>query len=402
MLYKRTLDGQFVPYVPSKSLDRLKTTAACESLPLLSPKHAAAPLAADDAWDGWPDGEFEQDYDWDALRGNGHLRVHWACKNTGGDRKGDIFATSWEQGKRSTRQCMGIIKCDNADCLVLVRPQTTPQGIARQLSHPCTCGAVLSHSECVVRSTMWTWKEGIHYANGGYHTHDRLTHILHLLPNEQAQFRKLVSSHPTIGPLGLIVGVPGVNGPGESVTDISDVLLNADRVRKEKQKVKKSEPQGGDSFIAAFTKFSAEHPGFVVYSQLGSVTVISLQTPFMASQLVKDAVLDGPLNGLVSDAAHGWWRERTSLLVITSAYSPQLLAWAPGIFSYINGASAEHYKYHFLALFQSIAHEADYRGLKVTDDMFAGVSIRDTWPCVILIPCSRLLISVKQSESAFL
>jgi hypothetical protein len=118
-----------------------------------------------------------------------------------------------------------------------------------------------------------------------------------------------VSSHPTVGPLGLIVSVPGVNGPGDSVANTLDVLLNADCVHKEKQKVKKSEPQGGDLFIAAFAKFSAQCPGFVIYSQLGSVTVISLQTAFMVSQLVKDALLDGPINGLVSDAAHGWWQE---------------------------------------------------------------------------------------------
>ena len=233
---------------------------------------------------------------------------------------------------------------------------------------------MLSHSSCPVHSVLWTWKEGIHCKNGSFHNHDRLSHLLHLLPNEQAQFKDLISSHPTIGPLGLIVGVPGVTGPGKSVADISDVLLNADRVRKEKQKVKKGEPQGGDSFVAVFAKFSAERPGFVIYSQIGVVTVITLQTSFMALQLVKDN-LDESLNGLVSDAAHGWWRQRTSLLVITSAYSPQLLAWAPGVFLYTNGASAEHYKYHFLVLFQSIAHEAQRQGIKVVDKMFAGVGV---------------------------
>ena len=63
----------------------------------------------------------------------------------------------------------------------------------------------------------------------------------------------------------------------------------------------------GDSLIAAFAKFSTEHPGFVIYSQLDAVTVISVQSSLMRSQLVKERLLEGPINGLVSDAAHGWW-----------------------------------------------------------------------------------------------
>ena len=52
---------------------------------------------------------------------------------------------------------------------------------------------------------------------------------------------------------------------------------------------------GGDSLIAAFAKFSAAHPGFVIYSQLDAVTVISVQSPFMRSQMVKERLLDGLL-----------------------------------------------------------------------------------------------------------
>ncbi|TFK35257.1 hypothetical protein BDQ12DRAFT_668748 [Crucibulum laeve] len=110
----------------------------------------------------------------------------------------------------------------------------------------------------------------------------------------------------------------------------------------------------------AFAKFSAEHKGFVIHSKLDEVTVISLQTPFMRSQLIKDYILDEPVNGLVSDAAHGWWRD-------------ELLCWVPGVFSYSNGASAEHYKYHFLAVFYSMASEASDRQFEIFDRMFAGV-----------------------------
>ena len=105
------------------------------------------------------------------------------------------------------------------------------------------------------------------------------------------------------------MGVPGINRPGESVADISDVFLNAGCVGKERLKIKTKSHSGGDSLIAVFAKFSTEHPGFVIYSQLDSVTVISVQSSLMRSQLVKERLLEGPINGLVSDAAHGWWKE---------------------------------------------------------------------------------------------
>ena len=49
------------------------------------------------------------------------------------------------------------------------------------------------------------------------------------------------------------------------------------------------------------------------------------------------------------------------------------MCWVPGLFSYTNGASAEHYKIHFLALMHSIAHEAETGGLEIIDHFFAGV-----------------------------
>lgn len=232
----------------------------------------------------------------------------------------------------------------------------------------------LHHHDCSVLSILWKYKQGVHYSNGGQHKHPRPTHILHLLRDERSRFDAIVTSNPKVGALGLLVGVPGLHGPGESVTKISDVLLNADHIRKEQQRVKKGDSVGGDGFVTEFSKFTDEHPNFVIYSQIGTVTVIVMQSTFMASQLVKNGFSDEPVNGLVSDAAHGFWSNRNSLLIITSCHSPLLFCWVPVIFSYSNGSSAEHYKLHFLALFQSIAHEAASQGVELKDEMFAGVS----------------------------
>ena len=191
-------------------------------------------------WDGWPNGNFEQDFDWDAVKQTGNIAVHWAYKAHGDDCKGKGTAATWLRGKQSTHQHLRIIICDNESCEIVVHPHTRPTGIHDQLQKPHSCAAKLQHLTYPVQSKLWKWIGGIHYSNGGFHTHNHPTHTLHLLPEERHRFDAIVSAHPGIGPLRLIVGVPGINGPGESVADISDVLLNADR---EKQKLKKTKMQ---------------------------------------------------------------------------------------------------------------------------------------------------------------
>lgn len=337
-------------------------------------KAQALDSSSESGWDGWPDGTFEREFTFEEVDAYNNLQVHWATKSHG-VRGGNDFAEEWMDGKRLQRHCLGIIQCDNPDCTMTIRPQTTPKGIDRQLREACKCGAVLNHIQCLVRSALWTYSKGVHFTNTGDHNHARPGYILHISKTDQVRFETLVNTNPTTGPLALIVGVPGVNGPGESVADISDVFLNAGRVGKVRNKLKAESHSGGDSFISAFAKFSAAHPGFVIYSQLDSVTVISVQSSFMRSQLVKERLLEGPINGLVSDAAHGWWKERTSLLVVSSTYCPALLCWVPGVLSYTNGASAEHFKYHFLGVIQSIAREAELKKHPITDGLFAGVCI---------------------------
>lgn len=239
----------------------------------------------------------------------------------------------------------------------------------------CTCGAELFREDCSVTSHLWTWKGGIHYSNSGFHLHRRPTHLLHLLPDEKSRFEALVRAHPKSGPLALIVGVPTLHGPGESVADISPVLVNAHRVGKERQKIEQGEDSGSDTgLFANFAKFHAQHRDFVLKAVIGAETVISVQSPFMRSQLVKDICLEGPLNGLVSDATYSWWANHKALLMISSTYCPVLCCWVPGILSYMNGATAAHLRLHFYALICSIYTEAESRNIPVTNDLFAGVS----------------------------
>lgn len=366
MLYRRMSDGNFVP-VSSAKIPARKSVKAAETT-------VAQTDFASNEWDGWPDGSWEMDLTYDEFESSGNLQIHWAHVVGGGDRKGDEHASNWISGKKSSRRCLGIIECDNPICRVITRPHTSSKGIDKQLHQACSCGAVLSRVECDVTAYLWKWSRGVHYSNGGYHGHRRPTHLLHLLKGEQSKFEEIVKAYPKSGPLQLVVGVPGLDQPGVSVADISDVLLNAHRVSKERQKVKRSQGLSADGFLATFSQFSANHPGFVLHSVMTEVIVVCVQTDFMRSQLVRNMQIDGSVNGMVNDAAHGWWKERNSLLMVSSSYCPALLCWVPGVLSYTNGATENHFMHHFFAVFYSIAQEAESRSQVVADELFAGVS----------------------------
>jgi len=339
--------------------------------PISDPKSSEIKLTK---WDPWPDGNFQVDLNWQEIEESKKLQSHWAERIQGGDRKGDALADVWERGKRATRVCLGVFVCDNGRCSRVTRPKIDPARLRAQKLMQCDCHATLVYQDCGVRSILWTWRGGIRFQNEGSHRHARPPPI-HATKEEEIRFATLVKQNPKSGPLELMVGVPTFQGPGESVGDISDIYMNADRVSKERQKIKSSIKglANGDAFIADFANFDITHPAFLVSESFGAVTVLSFQTPLMVSQLVHDEWLDSPVNGLVNDAAHGWWKERNSLLMVTSAYSPDLRCWVPGLFSYTNGASANHYTHHFTTLLKTMALEAERRGIEVVDELFAGV-----------------------------
>ena len=212
------------------------------------------------------------------------------------------------------------------------------------------------------------YASGVIFAHHGFHKHPRPTHNLHLTRDEQHLFEELVATHPTLGPARLTVGVPGLHGPGQAASDISPVLLNKDRVKKELSTLRGSENKDLGSAFREFHTFCEENPDFVTHSEMGKRTVICMQTPLLRQLLVKNSRIEGePLNGMVSDAAHGFWRERNNLLIVSSAYSLDLRAWVPGQLTYSDGSTEEHYATHFYRLFLSIAEERRSRGQTVTD-----------------------------------
>jgi hypothetical protein len=189
-----------------------------------------------------------------------------------------------------------------------------------------------------------------------------------MLRAEHKRLAEIVNEHPKTGPLRLVVG--------HSVSAISPVLTNAERVKYERKNILKASGSYGKNFVEEYAKFETSHRDFIRTSQFGAVSAVVMQTPFMSACLLKAAIEQEAVNGIVSDGAHRFWAQRNSILFISSTYEPtQLQCWVPGLISFLNGSSAEHFRVHFFQLFLSIAEECDRRSLELTDELLANVSL---------------------------
>ncbi|KAG1894497.1 uncharacterized protein F5891DRAFT_1062517 [Suillus fuscotomentosus] len=123
---------------------------------------------------------------------------------------------------------------------------------------------------------------------------------------------------------------------------ISTVLLNQDRVKAELQALRGKSTR---NFVDDFAEFQKNHPGYVFHCRCHSNSI------------------------------HGvtFWYSSKDLLIISSTYSALLACWVPGLMTYANGGSAEHYRLHFLVLFNSMADECEKHGREVNDELFGNV-----------------------------
>ncbi|TFK96617.1 hypothetical protein BDV98DRAFT_515312 [Pterulicium gracile] len=74
----------------------------------------------------------------------------------------------------------------------------------------------------------------------------------------------------------------------------------------------------------------------------------------MRAHLSEILRINNQVYGLVSDEAHKTFRDRDKLLMTTSTYSPVIKQWLPVLYSFMNGLTTEHYRHHFLVLFQTL------------------------------------------------
>ncbi|KAH7879467.1 uncharacterized protein C8R40DRAFT_992789, partial [Lentinula edodes] len=288
-------------------------------------------------WSGWPDGDVEFDVDWATFFASKELGVHWSYRSRG-IKGGSIAALNWQEGLTTERKCQGVFACDTCKIRKLRAPTRDDKISAMKVNPPvCSvCGGYMVHYSCAVRSRLYKWRDGVHYVNAT--------------------------------PSALAYGVSGPDGrPDVAAHEIAQPLINPDRVAKEARIVQNVlRGQHGASgeasdFFQKLKDFRAEHPDFILCAQVDPVGIVSVASPWMRARF-------GTVLSIVSDAAHGFWKKRTDLLIISSVYNERLRCWTPGIFSYADGATSEHYRRHFLAANQIVVEQLEQAKILLSDD----------------------------------
>ena len=131
---------------------------------------------------------------------------------------------------------------------------------------------------------VYTQKGRKYFVQNGFHNYASPLVNIHLNPDKEAQFDKIVLNYPNISFSGLQLGILTLTGPGKSVKDISYVLHNQGYVIYQKSEIRKKFTSY--DFIAFFMfikQFAKDHPYFIKISQLELENIIYMQTPFIVS-----------------------------------------------------------------------------------------------------------------------
>ncbi|THU75709.1 hypothetical protein K435DRAFT_880309 [Dendrothele bispora CBS 962.96] len=356
-------------------------------------------LLEGEQWTNWPSGPFAMDFNHREFEASKSLQVHWATRSGSGSNgrghgHGSHSSSTIDGGFETFKQCLGVMTCRRSTCRIITRPKTTPAGRERQTL--CQCGSKLTHRTCDSKSYLISWGEvgddittrKYRYINGSKHNHSQLSHIHHLGPKEQVEFDELYNRmgsnakpsrylNDSIGNKGLVV---------VGAANISPLLCSRSALAYHIRKAI-AKDQNGHGFLTRFRNWMKEHEGFVrirINTANQEVAVFSFQTDWMVGNLVKprpedssssSQLLYGPIEGLITDAAHKYWADPAALLIVTSCFDSVTDMWAPALFTYADGGTAEHYLYHFLGLFIGIEEAANAKGLPLVDEMFLMVSL---------------------------
>ncbi|KAF7310175.1 hypothetical protein MIND_00391100 [Mycena indigotica] len=329
-------------------------------------------------WNPRPDGQFTRKVS-RAWYERHKFTLHGAWEGQGrkpADIPGSRRAEKPEDGWHSVRKCLGVMKCVSNTCGVIIRPQTKQHGRDRQLSRGCSVchGKIIEH-KCRVKCESWVYRTGAIFKHHGIHHHDNAPAI-HLSQREDRNFQQIVHEHPRMGPVKLLTGRPGINGPGDSVANISPVLDNPGRIQYERRKlIKPAIRLNSKYFLPALEKLRQENPEWTIsYEGSNGVQLVILQSNWQRRMAVKNSISTEAVNGIVTDACHDFFTERTHLLFLSSTFEAQFLkCWIPILICFSNGASAEHYRLFFAFLFAAIVARCKEKGIKFIDEFLANV-----------------------------
>ena len=186
----------------------------------------------------------------------------------------------------------------------------------------------------------------------------------------------------------MMMGIQGPNGftsgAAEQGLKFANPAYTSYRLHREKQKDGNG-PLTPSAHFAKIKAFKQEHPDvFCEEHTSEKIVCFSIQTHWMRSQALGNLSFDDPVNGLLSDASHKYWKSPDEKLIVTTIFSPLMLRWVPVLFTYSDGTTADHYKFHFLILIRSIAEEAKAQNVALNDKLLAMV-------CILLCNWSHVL-----------
>ncbi|KIK50181.1 hypothetical protein GYMLUDRAFT_253197 [Collybiopsis luxurians FD-317 M1] len=308
-------------------------------------------------WDCWLQGNWAMDISWELFQETEELAVHWACNTSAGKQRSgsSMDSDTLDLGHCTTRKCQGQIECVNPTCAHLVCPNVHgPTHIQKQLQLCCSahnCGAELIHTPCPNEAQIIHWSGGVHYINGiAEHNHPKLP-TLHLTPSEKTKLQQLVIGNPKSAPATLISGNT-VNGT--TTTDISNVLIHSGRVGYYHSAILgKDTSKAGNDFIASFMEYQRENPDWIISETMlsGGCSLPLWPLSFMMKHF---KLLNHSMVLFLMQLMHSGMNAA--------------LCWY-----YSNGATARHFKHHFLVLFESIAGIAQDCGKQVKDELFTNI-----------------------------
>jgi hypothetical protein len=344
-------------------------------------------------WNGWPCGPFAIDLDHATFMKHGELGVQWAVRNCQGSNgkknRCNVYADSIAGGKESYRKCFGVLKCTSAACHIITRPKVS--ALEKQLTtETCFCGARLLHFDCGSKSFLIEWGQKgadittrrYRYINGEPHNHSRIPYVVHMTKQEEEDSHKHIGNNMEKTALEMYEGGNSLDGPTPRVPALAQAALNPDSWRYRVGTARKgAKSENGSWFINRFHGWIKNHADEVRIriNTVGQadVCVIAFHSNWMRDQLLpKQELVEQPLplEGMLTDGAHKYWSDPNSILITTTTFCPGIDRWVPCMFSLADGATAEHYKYHFTAVIESIVEAAQEYARPITDDMFALVS----------------------------
>ncbi|KIK58866.1 hypothetical protein GYMLUDRAFT_245649 [Collybiopsis luxurians FD-317 M1] len=289
----------------------------------------------------------------------------------------------------TAKKCLGVIACSNESCGAIFRPHVSPEDLAKQqvsfCSH-CTEQARLEYHPCESHSYLIRYGHigndistlRYQYINGPPHSHSCIPDVACTTAAEDKRFKATYESCPKATPTQMMAGAPAPNGYGPGAAELGHKFRNQDYTGYLLWHLHARDGNGPTSAFGVFNKlgeWKALHPDVFPQDFTSSDMVcISLQTEWMQQQVLTDmGDVEDPLHGILSDAAHKYWEDPNGCLTVSSTFSPLLVQWVPVLFTYANGATTDHYQYHFLILIQRVAQTAIEQGLAINDDIFAGV-----------------------------